>query len=558
MKLNITLLLYLGFITLSMAQNVEEVKKAKPVVFNGFLNSSYATYNGTRSDIPNSWAINASATMTLYGVVSLPFTLQLSDRKLNYNRPTFNRFGISPIYKKMTLHAGYRNMNFSPYIMSGYTFLGGGVELNPKKLRFSAMYGKLEQEWYAPTDNVVAVNEVPKFYDRIAMGAKIGLGTDNNHYDFFLFKIKDNTTPLLYDALQKIGLLPMENIIIGNDLKFTLFKRVQFFGAGAISGITENQNALPIPIKSDYQGYIENASQFMTINTSSRYAFAYNGGINFNFNKISFGGKYEHIDPFYRSLALYNLPNDVENITFNSSLTLFKGKAQFSATYGVQRNNLKGYQSASYLRKIGAANLVAQLHKQLTANVSYANFTMNYQPKLITINDTLRFANENSNASLNLNYSFKKNKKKSHNITLFISQNSFTEVGSLSNNFENTTLNGNLNYRISDKKNGYTVRSSLTYNSFYQGIAKVERRGITLGANKDFTKKLQVSTSMAYSKNFTENTSDGYIMRVSADLNFQPIKKHSLSFNISQQARKTKVLKPFNELQTRLSYGISF
>ena len=541
------------------AQDIQAVAKAKPFVMNGFINTSGAIYKGTRSDVPRSWAINASANATLWGVVSLPFSVQISDRQLSYNNPTFRRFGLSPSYKKLTLHGGYRNMNFSPYTLNAYTFLGGGLEYKGKWIRLSGMYGKLEQDWYAPTETVVAVNKTPKFYDRIAFGAKIAIGTEDAHVDFMGFKFKDKYNPILYDSLQKIGILPVDNGVLGTEIHFKLFKVAEIFGSGAVSGITENQKGIPIPLTtgSDYDNLVKKVDKVMTVNTSSRYSFAYNGGINLLLGNVTLGGKYERVDPFYRSLGLYNLPNDVENLTVNAGVIFLKGKIMINGIYGTQRNNLKSYESASYKRKIGALNLTAVLAKNLTWSGNYANFTMNYQPKLVNVNDTLRFANETNTLSSNLNYRVTKGKK-SHNFSLFVAQNSFTEIGAGSNNFENITRNGNLNYRWNDKNTGWAFRSGLTYNRFFQGKNTIQRKGLTLGAEKDFGKKIHLSLNSAYSTNKTAEQKDGYIARIGGDVQYTPHPKHSFSIGLNEQIRKTKILKPFNELQGNISYSFAF
>jgi hypothetical protein len=541
------------------AQNVQEVAKAKPFVMNGFINTSGSIYKGTRSDVPRSWAINASANATLFGVVSLPFSVQISDRQLAYNSPTFRRFGLSPTYKKLTLHGGYRNMSFSPYTMNAYTFLGGGLEYKGKWMRLSGMYGKLEQDWYAPTETVVAVDKVPKFYDRIAFGAKIAFGTEDAHIDFMGFKFKDKYNPLLYDSLSKVGILPVDNGVLGSELRFKVSKYAEVYGSAAVSGVTENQKGIPIPVGAgtDYDKIIKKVDKVITVNTSSRYSFAYHGGINLFLGSVTLGGKYERVDPFYRSLGLYNLPNDVENITANAGIVALKGKLMLNMIYGTQRNNLKSYQSASYKRRIGALNLTAVLAKNLTWSGNYANFTMNYQPKLVNVNDTLRFANENNTLSSNLNYTIRKGKK-SQTISLFVAQNSFTEIGNGSNNFENQTRNGNLNYRWTDKTSGWSFRSGLTYNRFFQGKNTVQRQGLTLGANKDFGKKTQLGLTAAYSNNKTAEQKDGYIARIGGDLQYTPHPKHTFSIGLNEQIRKTKILKPFNELQGNISYSFSF
>src|SRR5690606_41685729 len=56
-----------------------------------------------------------------------------------------SQFGISPSYKWIKLHLGYRNISFSPLVFDGQSFMGTGIELTPKNLYFGAFYGRLNK-----------------------------------------------------------------------------------------------------------------------------------------------------------------------------------------------------------------------------------------------------------------------------------------------------------------------------------------------------------------------------------------------------------------------------
>jgi len=38
---------------------------------------------------------------------------------------------MSPYYKWITIHVGYRNINYSQFTLAGHTILGAGIELHP-------------------------------------------------------------------------------------------------------------------------------------------------------------------------------------------------------------------------------------------------------------------------------------------------------------------------------------------------------------------------------------------------------------------------------------------
>ncbi|MCC7302590.1 MAG: hypothetical protein IT233_08110 [Bacteroidia bacterium] len=75
---------------------------------------------------------------------SFPFTAQYTNRQLSYSHP-FNRIGIRPTHKNLTLHAGYSTMNFSPDYFQGQVFLGGGAEYSRGAWKTSGFYGQFKR-----------------------------------------------------------------------------------------------------------------------------------------------------------------------------------------------------------------------------------------------------------------------------------------------------------------------------------------------------------------------------------------------------------------------------
>src|SRR5690606_30555610 len=90
---------------------------------------------------PFSWYITGAPVVSIYGI-SFPFSMTVSEQERRYAQP-FNRYGVSPRYKWLTLHAGYRNVRFSDFTLAGVNMLGGGVEINPGIFRFGAMAGRI-------------------------------------------------------------------------------------------------------------------------------------------------------------------------------------------------------------------------------------------------------------------------------------------------------------------------------------------------------------------------------------------------------------------------------
>jgi len=148
-KITILFIQLLTFLLTSFAlqaQDLEQIAKQKPVRLNGGLTVLANTYQvsgiAPRSK-PFLWSINGSPTLNIYGV-TLPFYFNIGAQNRSFSQP-FNQFGVSPKYKAITAHLGWRSMNFSQYTLSGIMMFGGGIELKPGKFRFAAMVGRFNR-----------------------------------------------------------------------------------------------------------------------------------------------------------------------------------------------------------------------------------------------------------------------------------------------------------------------------------------------------------------------------------------------------------------------------
>ncbi|HEY4789268.1 MAG TPA: hypothetical protein VIH57_24630, partial [Bacteroidales bacterium] len=143
LKISCTILIFCFFGAMLHAQNLEGIGKQKPVTLSGGITARAIFYGATGiSDQrqPFSYLITGSPTISIYNSFTIPITFTFSEQERSVRQP-FNQFGMSPYYKWITIHAGYRNINYSQFTLAGHTFLGGGVELTPGIFHFGFIYG---------------------------------------------------------------------------------------------------------------------------------------------------------------------------------------------------------------------------------------------------------------------------------------------------------------------------------------------------------------------------------------------------------------------------------
>ncbi len=409
----------------------------------------------------------------------------------------------------------------------------------------------------APLDNIVPAEEQLDLYQRFAYGGKIGFGSDHSFFELNLFKAKDKSQTGNWQTLLENYIYPAENLVVGTSFGLRFFKKVSLRGNVAGSAVTENQNALNFSLAPNEQRLEDNLGFLFTANASSRYAFAGDLQLGVQIANSNIGLKYQRVDPFYRSFGAYFLLNDYENFTGNLSLSFGKGRINFNGSYGMQRNNLKNYRSATDWRQILSASVSIVEKKGFSLTASYANYSVDQRAGFIEVNDSFRLANVNHTFSFSPTVSWKKNQRQS-TISLYAGASRFTELSGFFAGRENYSTNGNLNYRLRWKESGLAIKTGLLYSNFSQDTLGVTRYGATVGCDKEWGKKFKANLNLSANLNRTNSSSDGFTLRNSLTLSYSPFKRQTLSTLVSYFQRKTTVLNPISEWQGRLSYSLSF
>jgi hypothetical protein len=557
------LLFVFCFITVSLfnglvgAQDVAQLIKQKPFAINGTLGLGVGTYNA--NGIPArqrafSYLFNGAPTISIYGV-SFPFSVVVSDQQRGFTQP-FNQYGISPTYKWLTLHAGWQSIQWSQYTLAGYNFLGGGVELNPGKLRFGFIYGRFNKAIEEDPLLITAFSQTPA-YRRTGFSTKLGWGTERNHVDFTLLKAKDQVGSLK-NTPNSINLSPSENLVLGIASKFTFFKHI-IFDVDA-SGSLYTRNLLADTVKNLKLEKVDFIRDLITLNASTQLLTAGHTSLGYQGKNYNVLVKYKRIDPDFKSMGAYYFENDVQNYTIEGGVKLLKGLMQVNGTFGVQNDNLlndKAYQSN---RKIGSVN--ANYNKpKFGIDVRYSNYGITQDRGLNPIVDTLRVAKTNHNLNSMIRYSIT-DSLVSHNFVVvgniqsLVDLNTFTSAQSLSN-----SKTGNFSYQLAFPKTGLNFSASVNYTVADIYLGHTVFFGPSIGAGKDFFGgKLGLNAALSYQQQKNNNIDAGNILNGSLNSSFRISKKNAanLSLNYLKSNSKDITLPSFNEIYSNLTLSHSF
>ena len=413
-------------------------------------------------------------------------------------------------------------MSFSPYTFNGLQFTGGGLELTPEKypLRASFMGGRLAKA----TEYDGRPQTIPT-YERWGYGTKLSYKKEDLEIGGILFFANDKANSLSAPIPDEKKIYPLSNQVYSGFAKYKPLHFIEVFGEYALSLLGNTQSQ-----KQDFT--------------------AYNAGINFIFTKASVGVRYEKVDPDYKTLGAYYFVNDMENITLNSSLNLFKGNVSIATSIGRQHDNLNQQKPKQSNQWVGSANVNAKVTPKLSLSGSYSNFTM-FTNKLINpfdrINnpqlyehpqDSINYRQVSQNTNANIAYAI--NEKQ--NITLSYSfndvvnkQNDIVRRGGISR-----FHNAGAAYMVQFPESKLSLSPSFNYSYSIVAREKTEVMGPSLTVGKAFFED-KLNTTLLGNYSISQSaTSKGSTANAQLNVNFLPWKNHQFTLSALQSFRNAE------------------
>jgi hypothetical protein len=527
----VTLVLLLLRAKSTWAQNIGALKGQDPVSFHGSLGAGMDFYNSNETyptRDPFAWNLYGSFTPSFYGF-SLPFSFVITQYSKSYTTP-FAQLGISPAYKWIKLHLGYRSIAFSPLVFDGQSFLGAGIELSPKGFYFGAFYGRLNA---AISEDTTYGHTLQPQYARMGYGLKIGVGNSKNNISFQVFHAKDDSGSIhrVYDSLTTI--LPQENSVAGASWHFTFFRKLSFTGDLAGSLLNRDQSYEQI----DSIGYYKIprlVQKLMPINYSSVFSYAGQAQLSLLLKNFNASAGYRRIQPDFVSLGVPYALNDLEMINGNIGTSLDKGRISMNAAYNSQHNDLSHMLSSSLLTRTGNVSLNAFVNRHLNVNMNLTGVQVYQRDGLLKLSDSVRMNQFMFTATLSPSLNFA-DETRQHTIGASVSytdlddHNPVTAAQTGGNNFSSS-----LNYALFFSKVYWGLNVTAIYSQYGQGENKYQSAGLNAGANAQLLKahNWMVQGSIGYFLNHDTGSPAGNNTTFSFSSSYG-LKTHSLSVYVS-------------------------
>lgn len=572
MRLNLTerlltLLVFAGVVSNVYSQNLETIGKEKPLKISGGASLSQIFYTASGIDSrrdPYTYYGSGNINFNFYGW-NVPFSFSFSNQNTSFQQP-FNRYSIHPTYKWITGHFGYTSMSFSPYTVSGHTFLGAGVDLAPEgKFKFSALYGRFLK---AVQPDSVSENAAPPSFDRFGYGFKASYVNEGDMLDFIVFRAKDDVNSIIY-VPEDEGILPEENLVMSLGGTKQLFDHFAVKAEFATSAITRDVRAT----EADHSNLLSKFGSLFTSRTSSSYYSAFKSSLAYLATGYTLGVGYERVAPGYRTLGAYYFNNDLENITVNGATAILQGKVNVAVSAGTQRDNLDGTKISTMRRFVGSANVGYVPSQKLNLSLAYSSFQTytNIRSQFVDVNqltpydnlDTLNFTQISQNATLTALYMFGASESKRQTLNAnFMIQDAADRQGDVSQNSGTRFYNMNTAYSLSLVPQNMVF--SLSFNVSVNDSPMI--RSSTLGpiasvTRSFFDKKLRASLSLARNQSYSNGDILNIVTNARANGSLTVQKKHNLNLSLVMVNRQKKVeggAASFTEFTGTVGYAYSF
>lgn len=538
-------------------QQLENLRDQKPLSIHGHAGINLISYGsqGIPGNMdPFSFLISTQATASIYGV-SIPFSLRYSGKDPSYTQP-FNQFGMSPQYKWITAHAGYRNLTWSPFTLAGHTFLGGGVEMQPGKFRFGFVYGRFRDN----TEPHVYGPDTLRTFKRKGFSTRIGYGTQHNYIDFIFLKIQDDSTSL-EKTNPETRTPSAQNGVAGLNTRLRISPKLSLEAEAATSLYTTDLASPGLSPQEGIPPWLTGSNPMLRINLSSELLTAIRTSLHYRTKTASARLEYRRIDPGYRSMGAYYFTNDIEQLSLAPSFSLLKRKLLLRGSIGIQRDNLRNTKKATSVRAISSVGVSYNPHPVFGIDLHYSNYSNNQRPGRLPLIDSIKQYHTTANFSISPRLFFQKTRH--HHMVMLVIQRMELMDHNANTAYltENQATTINLTYQVFMVKTGISGMAGIQYNQLKNYLMDYKATGFSAGMGKAFLEG-KINTGLNQSVVQTKGQQGtAWIMNTTLYGYYMIDRHHSLRLNfylIVNRSREALINPSFSERKGDFGYVYNF
>ena len=537
------------FCSVASAQQIDKLEKKDLFGFSGSVGAvgTFYTVAGMEANRdPFFWQLNVNANVKTIGI-DIPFSVRLSQQQKSFTQP-FNQYGLSPKYKKTTLHLGHRSMKLSEYSLGGTQFFGVGLETTYKFVTIKTMYGQFAKavDGYYSDGRVVGEPS----YERDGGGVGIYLGEKDHTFGIVFFKAKDKVASIT--NLQNDNTIkPADNIVLGLLTKQKISKSLSFDFEIDWSAFTSDIR-MPEEVLEGYS-FINNLGGLFYTNRTTSINKAMTGKLKFKKKRYSTNLKYRRIDPGYRTHGSVYLNNDFEDISGNGTFNFLNNKLIVGGNLGLQRNNLQKEKVTQTVRVISGLMANFTPNSKWNFGANYSNFSAQTAMTLVVVEDTMRYGQVTKSYGSNATRNFMVGGNK-----LTTTLNGMYQDAKINNETNSTLYNTGLTCVYNISKIDLNLLANVSYNNVITVAAESSSIGPSVGGSKSLLKK-KISFSLISSllKSYVNSEDNGLIINNKLSANYKVIKKGTIKSSLSYAIKESNGQK-VNEMIASIGFNYVF
>lgn len=550
---------------LSTKNNLLDRMNAKGLKISGSLGAMlgyYYTSSATKRMKPFTYQLTGDVTFNYKNVLELPFSFVFSEQDRKFNQP-FNQIGVSPKYKWLTAHAGFRNINWSEHSMAGHNMLMVGAEVNPSYFRAGLLFGRLNKVTLADSakiDSLHLQTFIPT-YKRLGAAVKLGAGTENNYVDLIYFrawdKSKDSFLYVNPDGIQMF--LPKSENAVFNIVTYNKIRKYITIKADYALSTTNVDKSLMKDKNIVNADYPKIARILMKPNASAIGGHAATTDFEFSKDGLNTNVGFHLITKNFNTYGAYYLQTNFYDVYVKQVVPLQDKKANITIQTKFTDDNLN--KEKPYATK----RVITQFaYDYNAAKFGISTQYINAYSKQKAITDSLKNSSFNDLLLNQMNHTFTLaprylivKKDKSHLIMLNEVMNFLTDLN------KNTKSNSayfnnviNLTYAFNLPVKYFSMSSSIFSTYLKTSTSKIASYGASFSSNVSVAKnKVNISDAIAYTYNKIAQ-----VLNVDLMISYAPETHHKiyLSNNLIWNHTTNNTAQRFTEIRGNVGYLFTF
>lgn len=449
---------------------------------------------------------------------------------------SINRYSIDINLNRFELIAGDHSPNYSYFTISNRNVRGLYAQIKTRGLFFSASYGDI----YRALDGKASTNPLmpysPGTFKRTSLATRLALGTNEGfQLGFNLLKVKDQMSSLdskyykydsidsvTGDTLHNVTTKPIDNLVLGTDMKLSLFDR-HFILGGEVAASLYNSNIVDGAISKDsLESYIdgdvpfdpESVEDLITINKFMQPFIpgsanvAWQAYIRTFFLGNFLQASYTSVGASFRSAAINYLQNDASTLTINDQIRITQ-YANISGSISLIKDNLSNQKTTTTTN----TNWSAQITITPTR---YSYFTTgiasNQSSDHLEKSDSLNIANYNKldnqsqHLSYGLGYQFANMPVAATRVDLSLRTGNMKDEATDSYDISNNLIS----FSMTNDFNDYPMQTRITYSSYQNKDKQLISPNSTDTGNSTLALRMEYRLLNNKLKPYTEYSMNNY------------------------------------------------